>query len=282
VNKESCEHGIKSYALRMCLVLGLLGLLIAYAAGSCRNKRQSIFLIAVAVAVLISLVIQVLLSSMHDTLRRPLAQLMEYMQQLVEWLQSHVFRTQDVRRGNTPDSSENSNCNGKDVRKRHKYLMLIATLAASITYQAGLNPPGGLWSDDDNGHLEGDPLLHDINHGRYKTFFCFNAISFMISIAVIMLLLSKSVRKQDGLLEVLLCVIVLDLLSLITAFAAGSCRKLSTSLYVFLLVGGTVLYLMLFIVLSRAIAKFFRIGHFSSRHPDRVSRTVTPVSGEQP
>jgi hypothetical protein len=213
VNKESCEHGIKSYALRMCLVLGLLGLLIAYAAGSCRNKRQSIFLIAAAVAVLISLVIQVLLSSMHDTLRRPLTQLMKYMQQLVEWLQSHVFRAQDVRRGNTPDSSENSNCKGKDVRKRHKYLLLIATLAASITYQAGLNPPGGLWSDDDNGHLDGDPLLHDTNHRRYKTFFCFNAISFMISIAVIMLLLSKSVRKKDGLLEVLLWVIVLDMVS---------------------------------------------------------------------
>ncbi|TVU11491.1 hypothetical protein EJB05_45079, partial [Eragrostis curvula] len=278
VNKESCDNGIKSYALRVCLMMGLLGLLIAYAAGSCRNLRQSIFLIAIAVAVLISLVIQVLLSSMHDTIRRPLAQLMGYLQKLVDFLQRHVFRTV-VRRETTSEPSEISNCIEKNVRKRHKYLMFIATLAASVTYQAGLNPPGGLWSDDDKGHLDGDPILHDINHRRYMTFFCFNAISFMISIIVIMLLLSKSVRKKDGLLEVLLWITVIDLLSLITAFAAGSCRKLSTSFYIFLLVAGVVIYLVLFIVLSRAIAKYLISN---SRHPEPVSRTVTPVQGEQP
>ncbi|KAF8657384.1 hypothetical protein HU200_060156 [Digitaria exilis] len=78
--------------------------------------------------------------------------------------------------------------------------MLIATLAASVAYQAGLNPPGGFWSDDE-GHYAGDPLLHDINRLRYKTFFCFNAISFMASIVVIMLLLSKSIRKKAVPLE---------------------------------------------------------------------------------
>jgi hypothetical protein len=39
------------------------------------------------------------------------------------------------------------------VRKRseHKWrkdLMLIGTLAVTVTYQAGLLPPGGLWQDD--------------------------------------------------------------------------------------------------------------------------------------
>ncbi|KAF0903424.1 hypothetical protein E2562_027709 [Oryza meyeriana var. granulata] len=59
-------------------------------------------------------------------------------------------------------------------------------------YQAGLNPPGGFWSDD-TGHKAGDPILHDVNHRRYKTFFCCNAFSFMSSIVVIMLLLSRNV-----------------------------------------------------------------------------------------
>jgi hypothetical protein len=38
--------------------------------------------------------------------------------------------------------------------------MLLAILAASITYQAGISPPGGFWSDN-NGHQAGDPVFHD-------------------------------------------------------------------------------------------------------------------------
>ncbi|WVZ81513.1 hypothetical protein U9M48_028880 [Paspalum notatum var. saurae] len=247
VNKESCEHGIKSYALRVCLLVGLLGLLVAYAAGSCRTKKQSIFVITIAAGVLMSLLIQILLSSMHKTLGRPLAKIMEY-------LQRRVFGTREIRQVIPSESPETKDLDEKIERKRHKYLMLIATLAASVTYQAGLNPPGGFWSDDE-GHYAGNPLLHDINHQRrrYKIFFCFNAISFMASIVVIMLLLSKSIRKKNVPLEVLLLIMILDLLSLMTAFAAGSCRKVSTSIYVFLLVAGVVIYLVVLIVLSKVI-----------------------------
>ncbi|CAN6164231.1 unnamed protein product [Urochloa humidicola] len=275
VNKESCEHGIKSYALRVCLVVGLLGLLIAYASGSCRNRKQSIFVIAIAVAVLISLVIQVLLSSVYETLQRPLSKLMERLQQFVECLQSWVFRTEN-RREKTSESLETKNCDEQKERKRDKYLMLIATLAASITYQAGLNPPGGFWTDDDDSHVAGNPLLLDINHLRYMTFFCFNAISFMASIVVIMLLLSKSIRKKAVPLDVLLLIMILDLLSLMAAFAAGSCRKLSTSFYVFMLVAGVVIYLVFLIVLSRAIKKYPRKQKIS-----RVSSTNTRTETEQ-
>ncbi|EER89630.1 hypothetical protein BDA96_10G150700 [Sorghum bicolor] len=283
VNKESCEHGIKSYALRVCLVVGLVGLLVAYVAGSCRYQKQSIFVIIIAVAVLVSLVIQVLLSSMYETLRTPLAKLMDCLQQLMESLQKWFFRTEEVRREIIiPESQETKECGKKRERKRHKYLMLIATLAASVTYQAGLNPPGGFRSDDDdNGHFAGDPLLRDINHRRYKTFFCFNAISFMASIVVIMLLLSKSIRKKPVRLEVLLLIMILDLLSVMTAFAAGSCRKLSTSIYVFLLVAGVVIYLVFFVVISRAIGKCHKkwktVVLFCSRCTVCVSSTSTSV-----
>jgi hypothetical protein len=254
VNKEYIEHGIKSYALRLCLMVGLLGLLIAYAAGSCRNKIQSIFLIIIAVAVLVSLVIQALLPSIHDTLGKPL-------DAFVEFLQKWVFLTKTVEPEVICRTPETLNPDENMENKRHKYLMLIAILAASITYQAGLNPPGGLWSDDNNGHVAGNPILHDINNRRYMTFFYFNSFSFMASIVVIViiLLLSTSATKKYVPFEVLLClVMILDLLALMVAFAAGSCRKFRTSVYVLLLVAVVVIFLVFIRFLASAIAKLLR------------------------
>uniref|UniRef100_A0A0A9HW54 PGG domain-containing protein n=1 Tax=Arundo donax TaxID=35708 RepID=A0A0A9HW54_ARUDO len=203
---------------------------------------------------------------MHGTLGRPLAQ-------FIESLQRWVFCSEKVPRKITFKSLETSDCEREKESKRHKYLMLTAILAASVTYQAGLNPPGGFWSDDE-GHIAGNPVLHDINHRRYKTFFCFNSISFMASIVVIMLLLSKSVRKKDVRLEVLLLIMILDLLALMTSFAAGSTRKFRTSVYVFVLVAGVVIYLVIVIVLSRSIEKYLRrwkrSGLFCSGRPELV------------
>lgn len=162
--------------------------------------------------------------------------------------------------------------------------MLLAILAASITYQAGLNPPGGFWSDD-KGHAAGNPVLGDINHQRYKIFFCFNSFAFMASIVVIMLLLSKSVRKKDVPLEVLHLIMILDLLAIMTSFAAGSCGKFRTSMYVYALVACVVIYLMIVVVLSSGIAKYLKPretgGLSSPRRPERASRTSPPVAEEQ-
>jgi hypothetical protein len=100
-----------------------------------------------------------------------------------------------------------------------------------------------------------------------------------------MLLLSKSIRRKVVPLEVLLFIMILDLLSLMTAFAAGSCPKLSTSVYVFVLVAGVVIHLVVLIVLSRAIKKYPRKwktkGLFCSRHTSRVSSTNARVQREQ-
>lgn len=298
VNKESCEHGIKSYALRVCLVVGLVSLLIAYSAGSSRKARESIYLIVIAVAVLIALVIQVLLlSCTQDSLRGPTGQFIERLLQL-------LFGTDKAWHGDTSKQKESSGRPEKKVRKRHKYLMLLAVLAASITYQAGLNPPGGFWSDDNEGHVEGNPglkppgalwsdnkghlagnpVLLDINPRRYEIFFCFNSISFMASIVVVMFLLNKSARKKAVPLEVLHLIMILDLLALMTAFAAGSCRKFRTSVYVYGLVLGVVVYLVIAVLLSSGIAKCLRPMDrnrvSSQRSPIRAPTASTRILGD--
>ncbi|KAF8657382.1 hypothetical protein HU200_060154 [Digitaria exilis] len=275
VNKESCEHGIKSYALRVCLVLGLVGLLIAYAAGSCRKERQSIYLIIIAVAVLISLVTQVLLlSSTQGTLG---GKLIERFLQLLSCIEPSQVTT--------PKKKESSDQPKKKGPKKYKYLMLLAILSASITYQAGLNPPGGFWSDDDEGHVAGNPVLLDMHPLRYKIFFWFNSISLMTSIVVIMFLLNRSVWKKDVPLWVLRIIMVVDLLALMTAFAAGSCRRFRTSVYVNALVIGVVLFLVIVMLMSSGIANHLTPRKRSVTSPQRscnhTLETSTPVPGQQ-
>jgi hypothetical protein len=149
--------------------------------------------------------------------------------------------------------------NQKKEKKRQKYLMLLAILAASIAYQAGLNPPGGFWPDDtSSGYKAGNPVLKDIHSWRYMVFFVFNSISFMSSIAVVMLLLSKSVRKKKILLQALHVIMILDLLALMAAYAAGSCRKFRTSIFVLAVVCVVVAYLMMVIILSSGIARWLK------------------------
>lgn len=259
VNRESCEDGIKSYAIRVCLVAGLLGLLIAYSAGTCRKARPVIYLIVIASAVLTCLVIQVLV--LQDALDGPLTWLRGWLRKIL-----HLESDSETLLDSSDEENKESNAQGscphiseKKEKKRQKYLMLLSVLAASIAYQAGLNPPGGFWPDDTpNGYKAGNPVLKDIHSWRYMVFFVFNSISFMSSIAVVMLLLSKSVRQKKVPLQALHFIMILDLLALMTAYAAGSCRKFRTSIFILVVVCCVLVYLVIVIILSSGIARWLK------------------------
>ena len=120
----------------------------------------------------------------------------------------------------------------------------------SVTYQAGLLPPGGLWPDDRDGHFIGDPILHDTDPPRYKAFFYCNATAFMASMVIVILLLNSTISKYRRSLLPMKTAMVLDLLALLGAYAAGSCRKLKTSIYVFALVIAVFMYIIVHILLS--------------------------------
>ena len=106
-------------------------------------------------------------------------------------------------------------------------------------------------------------MLHDSNLRRYHVFFYSNSSSFVASIVVVILLLqsellnmpSRHGRQQDNvqrideprdnplLLMATNTVVALDLVGLLVAYAAGSCRTLETSLYVIVLVVAVVIYI---------------------------------------
>jgi predicted Na+-dependent transporter len=66
------------------------------------------------------------------------------------------------------------------------------------------------------------------------------------------------VRKKKVPLQALHVIMILDLLALMTAYAAGSCRKFRTSIFVLVVVCCVVVYLLVVIILSSGIAKWLK------------------------
>uniref|UniRef100_A0A453RD88 PGG domain-containing protein n=1 Tax=Aegilops tauschii subsp. strangulata TaxID=200361 RepID=A0A453RD88_AEGTS len=125
---------------------------------------------------------------------------------------------------------------------------MLGVLAASVTYQSGLKPPGGLWQDNNNGHIAGDSILRDIAKGRYRAFFYSNSTSFMASIVVIVLLLP--VNKHKFPLWPMHTAILLDMLGLLGAYAAGSTREWEMSRNVIALVVPVLAYIAAYAAVS--------------------------------
>ncbi|KAM0917693.1 hypothetical protein ACQ4PT_009160 [Festuca glaucescens] len=138
---------------------------------------------------------------------------------------------------------DGKNCQEKSEKDLREYLMLLGVVAASVTYQTRLKPPGGLWQDNSNGHTAGNSVLHDINRSRYHTFFYSNSTSFMASIVVVVLLLPNTLHNHKLQLWAMHTAILLNMLGLLVAYAAGSTREWETSRNVIFLVIPVLVYI---------------------------------------
>lgn len=92
---------------------------------------------------------------------------------------------------------------GKKMKKEHSWvekkrdsLMVAATVIAAMAYQAALNPPGGVWSDDKHDSesgtsiMEGTSILATYDPRTYMLFWVNNTMSFAASLNIILLLVS--------------------------------------------------------------------------------------------
>lgn len=59
--------------------------------------------------------------------------------------------------------------------KLFKFLLMLGALAATVTYEAAMSPPCGLWDYGQSGHIAGDPIYPR----WYKVAFYCNETSFL-------------------------------------------------------------------------------------------------------
>ncbi|XXG58076.1 hypothetical protein AAC387_Pa04g0478 [Persea americana] len=101
-------------------------------------------------------------------------------------------------------------------------LITVAGLILTVTFQALLCPPGGLWQDSGRGkhdinHKPGKAIQRETNPGLYKFFMAFNALGFSGSSALILITMILRIEKKLYVNSL----VVLALISIHVAFILG-------------------------------------------------------------
>lgn len=103
------------------------------------------------------------------------------------------------------------------TRKRDS-LMVVASLIATMAFQSGLNPPGGLWQDDSQAnnnnnnntggeHQAGTSIMAYKYPSEYSQFLSYNTVGFIASLSIILLLITGLPFKRRFFMWVLIVIV---------------------------------------------------------------------------
>ncbi|XP_021739761.1 ankyrin repeat-containing protein NPR4-like [Chenopodium quinoa] len=79
----------------------------------------------------------------------------------------------------------------KWLEEQNTALMVVASCIATLSFQVGINPPGSVWTDNEQGHVAGTSIMsYDTDKDSYNLVQVSNTVGLMSSLSVILLLIS--------------------------------------------------------------------------------------------
>ncbi|KAH6782963.1 hypothetical protein C2S52_007922 [Perilla frutescens var. hirtella] len=117
----------------------------------------------------------------------------------------------------------------KWLAKKRDAIMVVAILIATMAFQAGVTPPGGVWQDDlradpnattlvEKPHRAGEAVMA-LNHPRaFKNFMRTNTVAFVTSLSTILLLISGLPFRRPLFMWILMVIMWLTITSIAVTY----------------------------------------------------------------
>lgn len=111
-----------------------------------------------------------------------------------------------------PANHDNDGSADKDQKDFRSWLLLLVSLVATVTFTAGLTPPGGFRATDDkaNGYVAGTSVMFGKFPVRYIIFHCSNTNAFGLSLVIIAKLTRNKNNASTFSVLVALCFLSLE------------------------------------------------------------------------